>query len=98
MNAPVLVFTKDKQRSVVRFHKQKMCKVPKFKCLCTQWEQYSFLKKCSYEWREIFKKGWTWHAVHLRCALTSTSNEKLGEAAVMVFKDGRVTISETAQK
>jgi hypothetical protein len=33
MNAAPLVCTKDEQRSVVRFYRQKVCKLPKFTCI-----------------------------------------------------------------
>jgi len=36
MTAAPLVCTKDEQRSVIHFYRQKVCKVLKFTCICAQ--------------------------------------------------------------
>jgi transposase len=99
MSAHLSVCTKEEQRIVIRFLWVEGVKgVEIHTCLCTEYQDNALPQRSVYEWREMFKNGWTSVMDAERSGRPSTSkaDEKLEEARAIILTDRKVTIEEIA--
>jgi hypothetical protein len=101
MAAPLLVCTKEEQRSVSHFLWSEGVQGAEVHMhLCAQHGDSALSQRLVYKWIEMFKKGWknVTDADRLGYPSTYTSNEKLEEARAVVLEDRRVSVAIIGQE